>query len=44
MTITLDNLDDLPHNVVVCLPKDGGGNDKGMEVAQVAWNLAKPGW
>lgn len=43
VTITLDNLDDLPHNVVVCLPKDGGGNDKGMEVALVAWNLGEAG-
>jgi azurin len=44
VTITLDNVDDLPHNVVVCQPLAGGKpNDKGMEVALAAWNLGEDG-
>ncbi|HSJ01208.1 MAG TPA: PA14 domain-containing protein [Verrucomicrobium sp.] len=42
ISITLDNADDLPHNVVVCQPK-AGGNDKGMDVALAAWNLGEAG-
>ncbi len=41
--ITLNNLDDLPHNLVVCRPAPSGANDKGMEVAQLAWNLGAEG-
>ncbi len=41
--ITLENVDDLPHNLVVCRPAADGTNDKGMEVAQLAWNLGEKG-
>ena len=40
--ITLQNDDDLPHNLVVCKPKPGG-TDKGMDVAQQAWALGDAG-
>ncbi len=43
ITITLQNEDDLPHNLVVCKPKDGGVNDKGLEVAVAAWKLGEAG-
>ena len=41
--ITLQNDDDLPHNLVVCKPKEGGVNDKGLEVAMAAWNMGEAG-
>ncbi|MCP5556357.1 MAG: hypothetical protein H7A55_01270 [Verrucomicrobiaceae bacterium] len=41
--ITLENVDDLPHNLVVCRPAAEGANDKGMAVAQMAWNLGELG-
>ena len=43
VTITLQNNDDLPHNLVVCKPKTGGTNDRGLEVALEAWNLGEAG-
>lgn len=43
VTITLQNDDDLPHNLVVCKPKGGVENDKGLEVAMAAWNLGEAG-
>ncbi len=43
VTITLQNDDDLPHNLVVCKPKEGVENDKGLEVAMAAWNLGEAG-
>jgi len=43
VTITLQNDDDLPHNLVVLKPKEGGANDKGMDVAMQAWNLGEAG-
>ncbi len=42
VTITLQNEDDLPHNLVVCKPKPDG-DDKGMDVAQQAWALGDLG-
>jgi len=46
VTITLQNEDDLPHNLVVCKPKNPANdkeNDKGMEVAMQAWNMGEAG-
>lgn len=43
ITLTLQNEDDLPHNLVVCKAKDDGANDKGLEVATAAWNLGEAG-
>lgn len=37
--IVFENLDGMPHNLVVCKPAD----DKGMEVAQAAWALGDQG-
>ena len=42
VTLTLQNEDDLPHNFVLCKPKDGA-NDKGLEVAMDAWNMGEAG-
>lgn len=43
VSITLQNEDDLPHNLVVLKLKEGGANDKGMDVAMQAWNLGEAG-
>ena len=41
--ITLQNEDELPHNLVLCKPKADGTNDKGLEVATEAWNMGEAG-
>jgi azurin len=43
VTVTLDNEDDLPHNFVLCKRKEDGSNDKGLEVAMLAWNMGEAG-
>ncbi len=43
VTLTLQNDDDLPHNLVLCKAKNDGTNDKGLEVATAAWNLGEAG-
>jgi azurin len=42
MKLVFQNNDEMPHNIVFCLPK-AGGNDKGMDVALEAWKLAEKG-
>jgi azurin len=42
MKLVFQNNDEMPHNIVFCLPKPGG-NDKGMDVAMEAWKLAEKG-
>ncbi|HEX2748462.1 MAG TPA: PA14 domain-containing protein, partial [Verrucomicrobiales bacterium] len=42
MKIIFQNNDEMPHNIVFCLPKTDG-NDKGMDVAMEAWKLAEKG-
>ncbi|WP_438479308.1 PA14 domain-containing protein [Oleiharenicola lentus] len=41
------NEDGLPHNVLICLPRElcepGANEDNGLEVAQAAWNLGSEG-
>ena len=43
VSITLQNDDDLPHNLVVCKAKADGTNDKGLDVAMQAWNMGEAG-
>ncbi|HWB07458.1 MAG TPA: PA14 domain-containing protein [Verrucomicrobiales bacterium] len=43
MKLVFQNNDAMPHNIVFCLPKTEGGNDKGLEVAMEAWKLAEKG-
>ncbi len=37
--LVLENNDEMPHNLVICKP----GNDRGLEVAKKAWELAEKG-
>ena len=39
VVLTLENNDEMPHNVVICKP----GDDKGMEVAKQAWAMGEQG-
>lgn len=40
--LIFENLDEMPHNFVLCQPLPDK-NDKGMEVAQLAWQLGAEG-
>ncbi len=39
VVLTLENNDEMPHNIVICKP----GDDKGMEVAKLAWAMGEQG-
>lgn len=39
VVLTLENHDEMPHNLVICKP----GNDQGLEVAQQAWAMGEQG-
>ncbi|MDP6929046.1 MAG: PA14 domain-containing protein, partial [Planctomycetota bacterium] len=39
--LILRNLDDMPHNLIICRPP---ADDKGLEVAQAAWKLEGDGF
>ena len=38
--LTLENNDEMPHNLVLCKPSN---NDKGLEVAKKAWEMGEKG-
>ena len=40
--LVFENLDEMPHNFVLCQPLTGK-DDKGLEVAQLAWQLGAEG-
>ncbi len=40
--LIFENLDEMPHNFVLCAPHPDK-NDKGMEVAQLAWQMGAAG-
>ena len=42
LKLVFQNNDEMPHNIVFCLPKEGV-SDKGLEVAMEAWKLADKG-
>ena len=41
--IILKNPDDLPHNLVLCKPAKGNGNDKGKEISDAVIALGERG-
>jgi plastocyanin len=41
--IAFKNNDEMPHNIVFCLPGEGAVSDRGLEVAMEAWKLAEKG-
>ncbi len=42
LKLVFQNNDEMPHNIVFCLPKEGA-SDKGLEVAMEAWKLGEKG-
>lgn len=42
VTVTFENHDEMPHNLVFCRPS-AGPDDKGLEVAQAGWALGEKG-
>ncbi|RYD34308.1 MAG: hypothetical protein EOP86_11270 [Verrucomicrobiaceae bacterium] len=43
LRLIFENLDEMPHNLVLCRPLEGKPSDKGLEVAQQAWQMGAEG-
>lgn len=43
LRLIFENQDEMPHNLVLCKPLEGKEADKGLEVAQLAWQMGVEG-